>query len=70
MGGQDKLEFIPSPYSVLAEGSETSPRYLIVRLYDQGRITLEGSRESVNDFLIECAHSGLVIQMDHLSWCG
>jgi hypothetical protein len=47
-----------------------SNRYLIVHLDENGQIYLQGSREEVESFLLECTRSGLWIGLDYLNWCG
>ena len=70
MNSWEEFEFIPGPLTAPVEGAAPGPDYMIVRLEESGQVALEGPRECVNDFLIECAISGFVIQMDRLSWCG
>lgn len=66
----EDLAFIPSPPGLPLPATADSTRYLIVRLSEHGHIEIQGSREEVEQFLVECARSGLLITLDHLSWCG
>ncbi len=51
-------------------GDGESPGYLIVRVTREGRIQVQGSRAELASFMQECARSGLVLELECLSWCG
>lgn len=63
------VEFVPCPVDIPA-GDTRSADYLIVRLGQDGSIQLQGSHREVERFLAECARSGIVLNLDYLSWCG
>lgn len=66
---QDELNFVPAPPGLPDEQTDGT-EYLIVRLDDDGHVEVQGSRATVEQFLEACAHAGLVVKLDHLSWCG
>ena len=65
----DDLTLVPTLLHSL-RATKPEEAYLIVYVTDDGQVWLQGSRPEVEDFLAECAHLGLVIHLDYLSWCG
>jgi len=65
----DDLDFV-SCFVDISASDTASTAYLIIRLGPHGQIKLEGNRQEVEEFLAECARVGLVLNLDHLSWCG
>lgn len=70
MSDADELAFVPPPPGLSKVKTEAGGDYLIVHLDKDGRIAIQGSREEVEQFLVNCARAGLLVTLDHLSWCG
>ncbi len=44
--------------------------YLVVRIEEDGRLLLQGTREEIESFLEACAEAGFVVGVGGISWCG
>ncbi len=67
---KDTFAFVEGLPGFETDSPDRSTDYLIIGLNDRGNFSIQGSRNEVEKFLLECARSGLVIRLDHLSWCG
>jgi hypothetical protein len=67
----DGLEFGPLPSLPYETGEELPEEgYLVIRIEEDGRLQLQGTRHALRTFFEICARAGLVIEVGRISWCG